>query len=428
MAITDVTGTIADGQSITVTGTGFGSGCADTYFESFAAITSNDEVITTSNTNFDGASGLWPAKSRTDSRSGTYSMRGWGAKTSDATDFRASTVSFQWGPTQETEAFVCFAVKIPTGKRMPGNTTGNNVYPSDSAWKASWLMDDISTDDDVCCPTLVALKWSIGGNDLGLIKEGLPHNTNNWFVQGEWVRMSTWLRAGDVPETDLGDYYFEGMCPSGTTYTVSGTDPLFSSGTAPYGWTRVNLPGWMRERDSDTYSYADDIEPLYDDIYFARGANAAARIEIGDNSVYNDCTKRAICEYSSWSGTSISGTVREGDLNLSGGLWLFVVDSDNTIVDSFEVTESGTTSYETPTSTATGTASCTPTFIASITSYKTLTPISVGTSSLVTKLTTSKLFASSGTGTSSLVTNFIEYVAGISKKMQIIAAAIKLGL
>jgi len=75
-------------------------------------------------------------------------------------------------------------------------------------------------------------------------------------------------------------------------------------------------------QDGDTYYYD------YSDIYFD---NTWARVEVGNNATWANCTHREIQVPSSWSATSITITLNKGSFDSLNNQYLFVVDSNGNV-------------------------------------------------------------------------------------------------
>lgn len=71
-----------------------------------------------------------------------------------------------------------------------------------------------------------------------------------------------------------------------------------------------------------------------DDIYMD---NSWARLEIGDNSVYNSCTHREMQTASAWSTTSITAALNRGSFAAGATIYLFVVDTAGVVSSGFPV-------------------------------------------------------------------------------------------
>jgi hypothetical protein len=88
-------------------------------------------------------------------------------------------------------------------------------------------------------------------------------------------------------------------------------------------WERIHINGYGR--------VAPNCYPTFDDVYIAQGAYAQARVEIGNNSNYLNCTKLAISTHTNWVATSITSTIRGGNFTNGEDVYVFVIDSDGNI-------------------------------------------------------------------------------------------------
>ena len=341
-----VTGSIVNGQTVTISGNGFGAGPTVVMFEDFSSgIDGQDATIGT--TNFDDISSFWPPIFTADSRSGSLSARMFRGKTSNATDYSASINKVNLGAV--TEVFVSFAIKTPTGKYFPGTNGGNsgtNADYSDSSWKTAWLLGDGSLADppksdsgtnDLVIPSNIGSGiWSMQGNDLGELLT-LGGTSPAWWNWNQWNRMSSWIKAGDVPNLDIGNAWFQVANTRDALAEYAGNPVVFANGGQDYKWHSINFAGWIRPGVGGSDGTGADIECLYDDIYVAAGPNAAARVELGNASSYDQCTDLAICDSTTWTNSSITVNCREGGLNLSQNTWLYVTLADNTTRYSYQV-------------------------------------------------------------------------------------------
>lgn len=75
----------------------------------------------------------------------------------------------------------------------------------------------------------------------------------------------------------------------------------------------------------------------YDLVCIHKGVNCAARVELGDAAAYSSCTKREILENVSWSDTSIQAKLHKHTFG-TGTAWLHVIDASNNAVQAVEVT------------------------------------------------------------------------------------------
>jgi len=94
--------------------------------------------------------------------------------------------------------------------------------------------------------------------------------------------------------------------------------------------TETNINGGTKHFQSvvfDAYArtYGTFITNDYDDIYID---NTQARVEIGNNSVWANCTHREIQVPIAWSNNSIQFTVNKGSFNSGESAYVFVVDEN----------------------------------------------------------------------------------------------------
>ena len=337
--ISSVSGTISDGNVLTVSGGGFGTGPTVVMFEDFSGGTDGIDG-TTSNTGFDTTSTAYPLIFTTDSRSGSLAARMYRVKATDAAQRRSSNNFILLNAA--TEVFISYAIKTPTGKYFPGTAGGNsgtNADYSNASWKAAWLIPEEGTSGqcDLVVPSFNgSSSWELTGNGL---KTKLTTGGANptWWSWNNWCRMTTWVKAGADVSVDAGNIYFQAANGIDAMYENSGTPIIFtneSTGTptpeAYRQWGQLNIAGWIKENAGGSAGGGEDIECLYDDIYVAEGPNAAARVELGNASTYAACTDLAICDSTSWANDSITVNCREGGLTLTANTWLYVTLSDNT--------------------------------------------------------------------------------------------------
>jgi hypothetical protein len=318
--------------TITTDGTyNFGAGPENVKFDDFSGGTLGSNV-TPVNSMFDVTSQFYPAKFTGDSRSGGFAITGF-----DETAKQASinTVNLS----DEREIFLSYAVKIPTGKYAPGNgtdNTGTNAdYVMDSSWKLSWPQYNDGATNDICVPTNIGNgEWYLSGNGLSnkLITSEMGGNSPSWWGWNNWTRLSSYLKAGDVPQTDLGKVYFQAIQAGGSLFESSKDVVVFegTNAVAPYAWNKWNIPGYARPNVGGSDGLGTDVMFLHDDVYIAWGNNAAARIEIGDNIVYENCTDLAMCKPTSWATDALQADLGLGAFSAGQSLFVHITLSDNT--------------------------------------------------------------------------------------------------
>ena len=77
-----------------------------------------------------------------------------------------------------------------------------------------------------------------------------------------------------------------------------------------------------------------DFELYLDDLYID---DTLSRVEIGNNSVFEDCTHREIQIPTAWAADEITVTVNQGSFAAADTAYLFVVDADGAVSDGYQV-------------------------------------------------------------------------------------------
>ena len=339
-------GTLADGETLTITTDGtnpFGAGPTNVRFENFdgLGLTAGDD-ITSLNSEFDEHNVYYEALATADARSPGFAMSG----IDESVQYPATRTLLFGAPA--TEVYISYATKIPTGKYFPGTTGAGNSgtdadYPSDSSWKIVWLLDNASDANDLCIPSHIGSNglWSLSGNGAGikLDSNDLGGKAPSWFGHNSWTRISSHIKAGATPNVDLGEAYFSATNGSLPIFEVKKDVVIFEGANvqAPYQFQKLNITGWCRSKSGGSDGLGADVQFLFDDIYLATGANAAARIEIGNAATYSACTDLAICKPESWANGEITATIKAGAFALTEQLWLHITLADNTTRYSVQV-------------------------------------------------------------------------------------------
>jgi len=327
-SISGYTGTMSNGQSITISGSSFGAnGPTIVMFDDFElgsdGTNLSDRVI-------NARVGTWrdvsdyigsycPTYSNMQSHSGSLALRqNWGSGSGQQEGAR-------WASPTSTSVFTkiyfSFWTYLPAGQNVPG--AGGPYGPN---WKVWWLStNDIFQNDYgseiVTDPPQETTIAPIDGS----------HNRAGWgygsfsFTKGRWLRWEGYLTAS----TSTGSAYLW-LTDSGQARHLLGSASGRTIDDGTTGWQYIHFPGYGRyDANSNTY---------YDDIYVATGEGAQARVEIGNNATYTSCTNLAVCTPTSWGDTSITATVRTGSFT-NGTAYLYVTDSDgSTNSTGYEVT------------------------------------------------------------------------------------------
>lgn len=328
-AVTGVSGTVSNGESITITGTDFGAtGPTVKLFDDFEAGTSS-EYIGNGVTN--AVVGTWEdcgeactptyysIYSTTQAHSGTKSARqNWA--NSPSPDGGAMWIGATLdGPV--TSIYFSFWVYLPTGQNVPGSGGGYGAN-----WKVWWLQRNSSHADDFASeivtdpPSETSLCYVDGTtNRLCYGYAGFD------FSKGQWQRFEVYLTAST--SSGVGQLWFMSASQARNLW-ANETGRTIDDGSA--GWYLLRMPGYARyDSNSNTY---------YDDVYVATGSSARARVEICNNATYTNSTNCAIATPTSWANTSITATVRQGSFGASDTAYLFVIDSSGVASAGHEVT------------------------------------------------------------------------------------------
>lgn len=329
-SITGISGTVSNGENITITGTGFGAtGPTVVLFDDFEKGT-NGNIISTST----GSAQVneWsivaeapdnPKYSNAQARSGSLSMLSDQAS-SDGAHWAA--VSF----TASTRVFVSMWVMLPTGDEVPG--TGEGGGPN-------WKLGDVNAGEIASpssqyttCVTLSDLPPGEAFQSPGAWygTSGLDDGgyCNTTWVKNRWHRFDN-LYVGSTGTSGSNQLWeMDSATAYNRIWNQTGMRNLQSADAA--GWKIFRVHGYARQ-DSNGQCY-------YDDIYVATGTGALARVEICNHSTYTSATNCAIATPTSWGDTSITATVRRGSFGASDSAYLFVIDSSGSASSGYAVT------------------------------------------------------------------------------------------
>ncbi len=328
-----VTGHVRQGKELVISGSGFGSGPGIVIYDDFEGGGHNDPIPLTS-----PLIGKWAAASS--GYIARYHEYGYSGNTSfSMQDDLAAVANYgkkdaqlkaRFADTQEV--FISYQVSVPPGKHFPGAPT-REEWGAASHWKLTWLMDGdngFSGGDgkaDLCIPTNGQAKaLQIVGNTDNI---GWVGSLDDLFDMDGFNRVAVWLRADpESPETAGYTWIHWLSAKTNPAFTREHILPVFNArATSPtsYQWNQLNVPGWFGN---------DLTNPggVYDDVYLATGANAAARVEVGDAPDYEDCTELSIMPSLSWTDSEIKVVVKTKGTETISGKYLFIFDSNNELI------------------------------------------------------------------------------------------------
>jgi len=311
--VTGVNGTVSNGQSITVNGSGFGStGPTVVMFDDFEKGTTGSNIMLGSNSSqigtWTGTGDSIPKYDATYKVSGSKAMMV-NCQVSYAASFETNNLpSFN-------RAFLTYWVYMPTTSTFPTNTSGGDN------WKIAWLYgSDVLTGDIMTFMRLGTGNFSMDCN--GCIADQTYVNPAFDMAKGAWYRISTYIDASTYSSSDTRQLWVmsPGLSKPFTQHIYS-RQQLFRSGQM---MNNLSMNGYCRQTNAES-------KARFDDVYLAIGPNARARVEIGNASTYSACTNMTVVTPISWGSTSITGTVRQGGFTSGSRGYLYVTDSNGVV-------------------------------------------------------------------------------------------------
>lgn len=332
------TTTLSDGNTITISGSDFGTtGPNIQMFDNFELGSSGSHI--SDGTGDSAVIGKWdwnegdynndyPTYSTNYKVSGSQSMR---CNHAEAYDCGTDGTSASMVLTKSTDFYLSYWMYIPSGQVIPG-TTSCGPSPNLKVW---WLSANGGYASDYGLQITsnsnpldsIALGTIDGGEDRCAGTYGAGSCAGEGYVsapfyRGRWMRFEFYLHGSTGSDGAVYGWLMDSAQPRYLWQNYpSGDNTLYSADST--GWGYLHFHGYAR-KDSNSNTY-------FDDIYVATGPGARARVEIGNNATYSNCTNLAVQTPTSWSGTSITATVRQGSFGSSDSAYLFVVDSDGNV-------------------------------------------------------------------------------------------------
>ncbi len=324
-SISSVSGTISDGQTITVGGSGFGdNGPTIKVFDDFEKGTNGSKISTSLGSaqinQWDYVQGgsTEITYSTGYAHGGTKSLR---VDANYAGSMPCIESQINVGPGQEI--FFSWWQYLPMDKDVSGTNGPEDGGPN---WKLFWLFNSppwVHSDY-----VNVILSNSLPSPYTQLCVADDPNAGNLWrgsgeyadiFRKGVWTRYWLYWKGGTSSNGAAGAWQTNSVSGSKTIANVSN----ITNQSTGYPWNKLHFPGFER-KDTNSIMY-------YDDIYVATGLYARARVEIGNASSYTSCTNIAILTPTSWIDTAITATVRQGSFPNGSSAFLFVLDANGTV-------------------------------------------------------------------------------------------------
>jgi hypothetical protein len=335
MPITSVTGTVSNGQSIVVRGSGFGANGPNVLlFDDFEGGTNGNDFSLGN-----APVGTWRGMDLNSSNiiySGTNKISGGLAVRFKGYDYPPNRNPYitTWIDSPINSYYV-------SAWMLPVNGVDNN-------WKAIWIFDfPVGGDPDNQIGDLCTMRSPAWGHWFGNdIPAGFPtagemgtwHDKNGdessqlFPTTGRWDRLQ-WSHRGRVDNSGEVLMTFTNTNGTWDTGHVTGTPTLTNNNVSK----KFNING---------YVLGTGYYQAWDDIYIAIGEYSRARVEIGNASTYATCTSLTPCTTpygaagAAWSDTAVTCTVRGGNI-AAGNAWLYVTDANGTMTAGFPVTFGG---------------------------------------------------------------------------------------
>jgi hypothetical protein len=173
------------------------------------------------------------------------------------------------------------------------------------------------------------------GGAIACQRDGVTRTDSDWYtvipgsvLQNRWVHIQWMIDAG------AGDNSATGSCISyidGALRYDHRNVP--TTGPGHYNWPEIYIGNYIRTGD-----WSGEINTYWDSLYVD---SSWARVEIGNNPVYANCTQREIQVPTSWSGSSLQVRLNRGSFPSLSGLYLFVVDANGNASAGYPLSGSG---------------------------------------------------------------------------------------
>jgi hypothetical protein len=316
-SVSGVSGTIGNGQTITVSGNGFGATGPDVFFyDSFEKGTLNNIISTAVNS---ADIRQWTDNNSGIKYSSEYFHGGGKSMKMDWSLGAGSGPGLSYPNVQNSSILISWWQFMPTSSDVPGT---NNVDGPN--WKWFWIGDEGdnwpwgSDFVTVCLDNSCGASIGVFPADDTLDPQregGTWYDTS--FRKGTWMRFTVAMK-----NATSGAYIWnQELSSSGNVVQFNLNNIVTAHASDP--WNILTLPGYGRP-DNNAVAY-------YDDVYVATGNSARARIEIGNSATYSGSTNLTLLTPTSWGDSSISATVRQGSFSNGATAYLYVIDSTGVV-------------------------------------------------------------------------------------------------
>jgi len=333
--ISSISGTVSDGESIVITGGSNGSGATIHKWDDFEGGVNNNDIgngwalVDADN---------HPIYTNTGQRTGSSLC----AYTDEGTD----DMVYQHGSTL-SPVYITYWINFDFAASLGESYNNKHLYigPDSVTGYPSYIVAYVNSS-----PGVSLTLHGTGTSTCGYI---FADDNSNLVPSDEtWVRMEVYAVESNAPggtfdgtadgsvsykiqQTGVGDTFHEQMgldatydgdpCPDRDPSAIITNE---SGETAHWEWVTF----WEFNRDPGT---GGSLTPgRIDDVYIA---SSRARVEIGDNAVFANCTHREIQNHTAWAAGEITFTVNQGSFASLDGAYLFVVDENGDASAGFEL-------------------------------------------------------------------------------------------
>lgn len=300
--VSHVSGALTHGATVTVTGTGFGAKpmAAPVKYDDFQALTTGQDL---SASGWTTAGGIHPRASTARLRSGTPYAKNALAEFDPAIPFESGGDSS--GFILLSQHFVKGYVDAWLFSHVVSGTPGNQKPIRWHATGASqpniyFNMYVPSSGDTVC-----------GGRDGMTYSDSAFCDTPQMYENWRHLQYLVDIGSG----TSASDGTIQVWVDGALVYDHDDV-PVWSGGLG--GIPELYLGNYLRTDEGA------GLQNFWESVYVD---NSWARVEVGNNAVYANCTHREIQVPSAWANGSLSVTVNRGSFASLSGAYLFVVDT-----------------------------------------------------------------------------------------------------
>ncbi len=328
-SVSSVSGTLAEGEAITITGSSFGAnGPNIVLFDNFEGGTDGNTISTGAGS---ATVGKWdrvgggdnsnpPTYSNLYSVSGSMAFKGDATKkTGGGTD---STSAAFVDSLDSPDVYLSYWIYWPTTSSFPCYNGGTcNI-------KYAWVYDTVTLNDRTIFSS--APSGNNTSNSHYFFCNGCATGEHYFspslsMQKGKWYRFSAWIHGA----SDSSGHETAWVMSPFNQANIAISKRVDYSGAIlePGGsFKHLSLNGYERWCND-----CDESAPRFDDVYMAIGQNARARVEIGNASTYNACTNLTVATVTSWSDTAVVATVRQGSFSNLNSVYLYVFDANGNV-------------------------------------------------------------------------------------------------